>query len=256
MESSVCCSCCCFGKTGKHTWCGVYSINNLWLLPLINKTATTWGVKGWIKVPGVGGRSSLKDRMCNMSSPLTDNLPSILVFPSGFCFWVMQSGSLGIVGGGGDVSSVARPVGVDEVAGIWQQFIRVGSKVVPLCLKQQQQQQQCSRPHWHISCPNRNDLRISPEKSPWTSRYSVDTDTNKVKAAQGRNIQHLSCFYAEATSKSDTVCGCFKPLISGHKPTRQLNFLICFTLGHMLSGLCTIHCCLTCRRLAGSFSCL
>lgn len=171
--------------TGKQTWCGAYSINNL--LPLINKTATTWGVKSLIKVTGVGGRNSLKDRMWNTSSPLTDNLPSILVFHLGFVFEWRKVGSLGIVGWGGDVSSVARPVGVDEVTGIWQQFIRVGSKVVPLCLKQQQQQ--CSHALGHISCPNRNDLRITPEKSPWTSRYSAYSDTNKVKAAHGSTFK-------------------------------------------------------------------
>lgn len=42
---------------------------------------------------------------------------------------------LSIVGRGGDVAAVARPVGVDELAWIGQQLVRVGSEVVPLRLK-------------------------------------------------------------------------------------------------------------------------
>ena len=48
----------------------------------------------------------------------------------------MRVGSLSIVGGRGDVSTVTRPVSVDVTAGFWQQLIRVSSKVIPLGLKE------------------------------------------------------------------------------------------------------------------------
>lgn len=44
-------------------------------------------------------------------------------------------GALSVVGRGGDVAAVARPVGVDKMAGVGQQLVRVGSEVVPLRLK-------------------------------------------------------------------------------------------------------------------------
>lgn len=45
--------------------------------------------------------------------------------------------SLSIVGRRRDISTVAGPVGVDEMPRVRQQFIRVGSKVIPLGLEKQ-----------------------------------------------------------------------------------------------------------------------
>lgn len=42
---------------------------------------------------------------------------------------------LSVVGRGGDVAAVARPVGVDKMAWIGQQLVGVGPEVVPLRLK-------------------------------------------------------------------------------------------------------------------------
>lgn len=49
---------------------------------------------------------------------------------------VFLNESSSVVGGRGHVSTVARPVGVDEMTGFGQQLIRVSSKVVPLGLKE------------------------------------------------------------------------------------------------------------------------
>lgn len=88
-----------------------------------------------IKVTGVGSKTSLASFL--LLSHRTG--PSILVLHLYLCVrprWGGETGgALSVVGRGGDVAAVARPVGVDKMAGVGQQLVRVGSKVVPLRLK-------------------------------------------------------------------------------------------------------------------------
>lgn len=99
--------------------------HNLSVLLVIHKHVFK-GVESLIKVVEVGGRNVYKNSVLCV---IFCHGPSVSLNDVGMTW------SSSVVGGRGDRSSVACPVGVDELTRVWQQLVCVRSEIVPLCLK-------------------------------------------------------------------------------------------------------------------------